>query len=88
MGKQVAVVLYVVAMVAVIIGVDFVFQKPILGTADSEYWDCLGVRSFLSQILQVSMNKARYRPSAAIVQTHFALATDSKFLLWLEPRGS
>ena len=33
MGRQVAVALYVVAMVAVIIGVDFVLQKPIfLGT--------------------------------------------------------
>ncbi len=60
MGRQVAVVLYVVAMAAVIVGVDFVvLQKPILGTADSEYWHCLGVRSFLLEIPQASMNKAR-----------------------------
>ena len=36
-----------------------VLQKPILGTADSEYWHCLGVRSFLLEIPQASMNKAR-----------------------------
>ena len=60
MGRQVVVVLYVVAMAAVIVGVDFVFfRKPILGTADSEYWHCLGVRSFLLEIPQASMNKAR-----------------------------
>ncbi len=57
MNRQVAVVLYVVAMAAVIVGVDFVFfQKPILGTADSEYWHCLGVRSFLLELPQASMN--------------------------------
>ena len=55
-GRQVAVVLYVVAMVAIIVGVDFdVLQKPILGTADSEYWHCLGVRSFLLDIPQASI---------------------------------
>jgi hypothetical protein len=38
MGRQVAIVLYVVAMAAVIVGVDFdVLQNPILGTADSEW---------------------------------------------------
>lgn len=47
MGRQVAAVLYVVAMAAIIVGVFGVLQKPILGTADSEYWHCLGVRSFL-----------------------------------------
>src|ERR1035437_2958116 len=47
-----------------------VLQKPILGTADSEYWHCLGVRSFLLEIPEASMNKARQRPFAAIVQTH------------------
>src|SRR5579859_4521815 len=56
MGRQAAVALYVAAMVAVIVGVDFAFlQKPILGTADSEYWRCLGVRSFLLKIPQASM---------------------------------
>lgn len=39
-----------------------VLQKPILGTADSEYWHCLGVRSFLLEISQAFMN------NAAIVQ--------------------
>src|SRR5215469_7965741 len=32
-----------------------VLQKPILGTADSEYWHCLGVRSFLLEIPHASM---------------------------------
>jgi hypothetical protein len=32
-----------------------VLQKPILGTADSEYRHCLGVRSFLLEIHQASM---------------------------------
>jgi len=37
MGRQVAVVLYVVAMAAVIVGVDLVFfRNQFLGTADSE----------------------------------------------------
>jgi hypothetical protein len=38
-----------------------VLQKPILGTADSKYWNCLGVRSFLFEIPQASMTKARPR---------------------------
>jgi hypothetical protein len=38
-----------------------VLQKPILGTADSEHWRCLGVRSFLFEILQASMSTARWR---------------------------
>lgn len=55
-----------------------VLQKPILGTADSEYWNRLGVRSVLLEIPEASMNKGRQRPFAAIVQTHFdeALAAD------------
>jgi len=32
-----------------------VLQKPILGTADSEYWHCLGIRSFLLAIPQAFM---------------------------------
>ena len=60
MGRQVAIVLYVVAMAAAIVGVDFLFfQKPILGTVDSEYWHCLGVRGFLLEIPQAPMNKAQ-----------------------------
>ena len=50
MGRQVAVVLYVVAMAAVIVGVDFVFFRNHSGTADGEYWHRLGVRSFLLEI--------------------------------------
>ena len=38
-----------------------VLQKPVLGTADREYWHCLGIRSFLLQIPQAAMNKARQR---------------------------
>ena len=34
-----------------------VLQKPILGTADSEYWNRLGVRSVLLEIPEASMNK-------------------------------
>jgi hypothetical protein len=36
-----------------------VLPKPILGTADSEYWHCFIVRSFLPEIPPASMNKAR-----------------------------
>ena len=36
-----------------------VLQKPILGTVDSEYWNCLGVRRFPLEIPEASMNKAR-----------------------------
>jgi len=38
-----------------------ILQKPILGMADSEHWRCPGVRSFLFEIPQASMNKARQR---------------------------
>ena len=34
-----------------------VLQKPILGTADSEYWNRLGVRGVLHEIPEASMNK-------------------------------
>ena len=58
MHRQVVNVLYVVAMAAVIVGVDLMFfKKPILGTADSEYWHRLGVRSVLLQIPEASMNR-------------------------------
>ena len=60
MDRRVAVALYVAAMIAVIVGVDFLFfRNRFLGTADSEYRRCLGVCSFLFQIPQGSMNKAR-----------------------------
>ncbi len=36
-----------------------VLQKPILGTADSEYWHSPGIRSFLLEIPEASVNKAR-----------------------------
>jgi hypothetical protein len=36
-----------------------VLQKPILGTADSEYCNRLGVRSVLLEIPEASMNKGR-----------------------------
>ena len=57
MGRQVAVVLCVVAMAAVIVGVDFVFFR-------NRFWerltvDCLGVRSVQLEIPQASTNKAR-----------------------------
>lgn len=38
-----------------------VLQKPFLGTADSEHWCRLGVRSFLFEIPQAPVNKARQR---------------------------
>jgi hypothetical protein len=53
MARQVAVVFYVVAMVAVIVGVDFVFLR-------NRFWErltvnrhCLGVRSFLLFLLEI-----------------------------------
>jgi hypothetical protein len=39
-----------------------VLQKPILGTADSEYWNRLGVRSVLLEIPAASMNKGPTPP--------------------------
>ncbi len=59
MGRQVTVVLYVVALASRHSRCRCrVLEKPILGTADSEYWHCLGVRSFLLEIPQASMNKS------------------------------
>jgi hypothetical protein len=60
MGRQVVVVLYVVAMAAVIVGVDFVFFR-------NQFWERLAVNigivlvfaAFYSRFLQASMNKAR-----------------------------
>jgi hypothetical protein len=34
-----------------------VLQKPVLGTADGEYRNCLGVRSFLLEIREASMRR-------------------------------
>jgi hypothetical protein len=34
-----------------------VLQKPIVGTAEGEYWRCLGVRSFLLEMPQSSMTE-------------------------------
>jgi hypothetical protein len=56
MGRQVAIVLYVVAMAAVIVGVDFAFLR-------NRFWErlivnigiVLVVRSFLFDISQASM---------------------------------
>jgi hypothetical protein len=36
-----------------------VLQKPILAAAGSEYWHRLGVRSFLLQIPEASVNEVR-----------------------------
>ena len=47
MGRQVAVVLYVVAMVAVIVGVDIVFFRNHFWERLAVNWYCLVVRSFL-----------------------------------------
>jgi hypothetical protein len=53
MSRQVVVVLYVVAMVAIIVALDFVFfRNSFLGTAYGEHWHCLGVRSLLLQVPQ------------------------------------
>jgi hypothetical protein len=54
-------VLYVVAMAAVIVGGVGVlfFRNRFWETADGEYWHCLGVRSFLLEILQASMIQSR-----------------------------
>ena len=61
MERKIAVVFYVVAMAAVIVGVDFVFFR-------NRFWERLtvnigivsGVRSFLLEIPPASMKKARY----------------------------
>ena len=56
MDRRIAVVVYVVAMAAVYSRRrSRVLQKPILGTANSEHWHCLGVRSFLLKIPHDSM---------------------------------
>src|SRR5271169_1090541 len=38
-----------------------VLEKPVLGTANSEYRNCLGIRSFLLELPQASMRKATCR---------------------------
>ena len=54
LGRQIAVALYAVAMVVVIVGVDFAFFiNRFSGTVGSECWNCVGVRSFLLQIAGV-----------------------------------
>ena len=56
MGRQATVVLYVVLLAAIVVAVDFLFfRNRVLGTADSEYRNCLGVRSFLLEISEASM---------------------------------
>jgi hypothetical protein len=56
MGRHGAILLHVVAMAAIIVGCRFrILQKAILGAADSEYWNCLGIRSILLQIPQASV---------------------------------
>ncbi len=68
MGRQVAVVLYVVAMAAVIVGVDVVFFR-------NRFWERLTVNigivlvfaAFYFRFLKSSVSKARQRPFAAIV---------------------
>ena len=50
MSRQVVVVLYVMAMVDIIVALDFVFFRKILGTAYGEQWHCLGVRDLLLQV--------------------------------------
>jgi len=60
MGRQVAIVLYVVAMAAAIVGVDFVFfRNRFWERTGSEYWNRLGVRSVLLEIPEASINKGR-----------------------------
>jgi hypothetical protein len=56
MDRRIAVVLYVVAMAAIIVGVDFVFfRNRFWERLISEYWHSLGVRSFLLEIPYASM---------------------------------
>ena len=49
-GRQVVVVLYVVAMIAIIVGVDFEFFRNRFWERLAVNWHCLGVRSFLLEI--------------------------------------
>jgi hypothetical protein len=50
-GRPVTIVLYAVAMAAVIVGIDLAFFRNLIWeTADSEYRHGLGVRGFLLQI--------------------------------------
>jgi hypothetical protein len=58
MGRRIAIVLYVVAMTDHSRCRCYVLQKPVLGTADSEHWNCLGVRSFLPEVPQEPLNEA------------------------------
>jgi hypothetical protein len=71
MGKQAALVVYVVAMAALIFAVDFMFFR-------NQFWERLAVNigivlvfgAFLLQIPQASMTKPPYRSFAAIVRMH------------------
>ncbi len=52
MGRQIAVSLYVAAMVAVIVGVVSILQRSVLGTAAGECRDCFGVRALYLRFLK------------------------------------
>jgi hypothetical protein len=54
MRSQVA-MLYASGMAVVIVSVDLVFFRPILGAVNSKYWHRLGVHSFLLEIPRSSM---------------------------------
>ena len=58
MGRQ-AVLLYVLAMVAVVVGVDVLFfRHQILGAADSKRRNCPGIRGLLLQVPEEPMSRA------------------------------
>jgi hypothetical protein len=56
MRTEATVVLYGALMAAIVVAVDFLFfRNRFWETADSEYRNCLGVRSFLLEIPEASM---------------------------------
>jgi hypothetical protein len=59
MGRQAAVALYVLALVAVVVGLDSpVLQESVLGAADGERRGRPGVLGVLSEIPETSMRAA------------------------------
>src|ERR1039458_1977382 len=54
-----------------------ILQKPILGTADSECWHCLGVRGFLFEIPQAGHEQGAKRAlTLSYLRLHLVLPRD------------
>jgi hypothetical protein len=65
-------------MVAVIVGVDFLFFRTrFWGAADGECWDCSGFRSFLLEISQPVIGSATHKRFFGALTFKFPDSTES-----------